>query len=217
MNHYDYKPFEHGLDEFVERLKNPAASRALSRLKFMVLAAAWCDYGIWDTETDNEEALAAAWEDMHLAFCGFGDSSMTGVVIHLWTAVGSDFWEAGVSCLNEAASAAEEATSKTVARRYLLHYRIQTVRTPEMGYDLPAVVPVTGSRIREWAAKNGLPPRKTEAQMALIEEYERLGLINLEAEGYFVGHGGAQFEPGSAMAVNPAMAKLQPPTLKLVE
>tara|TARA_Y100000310_G_scaffold62452_1_gene57772 strand:- start:88 stop:735 length:648 start_codon:yes stop_codon:yes gene_type:complete len=192
MKHYNYRPFVEALEEFVAGLNKPAASRALDKLKFIVLATAWCDYRIWAVAGEEEAAMSAAWEDMRVAFSGFGDSALTGAVIHLWTAIGSDHWIEGREAVNRGAVRAEDTTSLTVSRRYLHRYRNKTVRTPNMGFDLPAIVPTSGPRLREWAESNSLCPDSTEEKMALIEEYERLGLIDLEGGGYYVGHGGKE-------------------------
>jgi hypothetical protein len=176
---YAYTKLEEGLDEFVAALASPVATRALSKLKFMVLAHAWTEFGIWRPDCDKEQAMAWAWEDMDIAFKGYSDSCLTGAVINLWTSMEREHWGEAVKAINRAIIAADQATSKGVARQYLLQYRGRTCRTPEMGFDLPAIAPAWGKRLHEWAAMQGLDPQRTEEKMRLIEEYERLGLINL--------------------------------------
>jgi hypothetical protein len=177
--HYQYKVFERGLEEYVAGLKNESASLALRKLKFMVLATAWTDFHIWDEDVDKEQAMAWAWEDMVMAFKGFGESVLTGAVMSLWTSIPDDEWETGRKAINKAVCGADDETPKVIARRYLLHYRVQTVRTPDMGFNLPAIVPTHGNRLRTWATKNGMDPDEVETQMCLVEEYERMGLIDL--------------------------------------
>ena len=216
MKHFNYAPFAEALEQLVREQESPVAARALSRLKFTVLGVAWTDHRIWHPDTDKEEAMAWAWEDMQVAFAGFGDSALTGVIINLWTSLDRNIWDEARGALNEALMACEKTTPKTVPRRYLLQYRMKSVRTPTQGFDLPAVVPVTGPRMREWAESNGMPPERAEEQMALIEEYERMGLIDLESEGFFVGHGGVQFEPGLPLPEDIELRAPASPHLRLV-
>ena len=179
---YAFEGLEEGLDAWVDELDSPKALRAWKKLKFMVLSVAWVDFGIWQEGVDREQAMAWAWEDMEMAFRGFGDSNLTGAVVHLWTSIEEAKWEIGRRRVNTEFANARIATGMEAPRRYLLTYRCQTVRTPAWGFDLPSIVPVTGPRLKEWASKNGLDPEQTEAQMMLIEEYERKGLIKLSEE-----------------------------------
>ncbi|MAH47434.1 hypothetical protein CMI37_16540 [Candidatus Pacearchaeota archaeon] len=179
---FAYEHFVEGLDSFVEGQDNPGLLRALRMVKFMVLASAWCDFRIWDAGVNEKDAMAWAWEDMVMAFKGFGENSLTGVVISFWSAGGRDVWEEGRRALNRASCKADDETSNLVPRRYLLKYRIQTIRTPELGFDLPSIVPAKGERLRQWATREGLDPDEVETQMAVIEEYERMGLIDLSED-----------------------------------
>ncbi len=179
---YAYEVLEKGLDAFVGKLNSPAATRALRRMKFQVLAIAWTECDIWKPGVDREEALAYAWQDLDIALRGYGDSAITGAIIHFWMQVGEENWAAGMEALNKAGMDAWEATPKSVPRRYVNSYRIRTVRTPAMGFDLPAIIPAFGVRLREWATQGGLDPDEVENKMSLVEEYERLGLIDLGSE-----------------------------------
>jgi len=180
---YAYRVLEEGLDELVQALDCPAATRALTKLKLMVLAHAWVEFGIWKPSVDNVQAMAWAWEDMDMAFKGYGDSSLTGAVMNLWTALGPENWAQAKTAINKASMAAGDATPKRVPRQYLLQYRVKTCRTPEMGFDLPHIMPAWGRRLHEWAESQGLEPQETEHQMQLIEEYERMGILRLPKDG----------------------------------
>jgi hypothetical protein len=184
--------------------------RALMRVRFAVLAIAWVEYDIWQPEADKEECMAWAWEDMRLAFSGYGDSFMTGAVVHFWTALGRDRWKEAVRVINAAAMEAEETTPKTVPRNYFSSYRYKTVRTPDDGFDLPALVPTRGKRVRAWAVANNLPPDEVEDQMALLEEYERMGMINLKENGSFLTM------QGTRLKGEEPEAQEEPPGLRLV-
>ena len=182
---YAYEHFEKALTDWEKKSNDPGVTRAIRKLKFMVLAYAWVDFDLWDNDCDKEQALSYAWEDTVVAFSGYGQSAMTGAVVDVWTATPTARWDALQSHLNKGLSEAEFQTPKTVSRRYLLKYRTKSVRTPHEGFDLPAVVPVWGPRLREWAQVNGMDPYEAETQMLLIEEYERMGLIDLGEEVRF--------------------------------
>jgi hypothetical protein len=179
ITRFQYEIFEAGLTDFVEELKIPTARRALRKLKFMVLAVAWTDFDLWDPKTDKEEAMSWAWEDMIMTFAGYGESVLTGAVVSLWSTIPKENWEGLKHTLNLTKVEADVKTPKTVARRYFQTYRRQSVRTPEDGFDLPCLTPTQGPRLREWAAENGHDPDEIEYQMAKVEEYERMGLIDL--------------------------------------
>lgn len=179
---FQHAPLEHALTDFVATLGRPAVQRAQQRLQFAVLASAWIDFGIWDPDVDTLDAIAWAWEGLAMALSGFGDSALTGVVVGLWSAVPRDAWPELKDRLELAKAQAEATTPATVPRRYLSPYRRQGVRTPEDGFNLPVVVPISGPRLREWAAKADLDADTFAAQLAWIEEAERLGLCVLRDE-----------------------------------
>jgi len=179
LQRFHFEPVEVALDHFMEELEDPAATRALRKLKFAVLGTAWTDFRIWDPDVDSEQAMAWAWEDLAIALSGFGETMLTGAVMALWTAVPRASWDELKEWLDLALAKAEAATPVSVARRYLHTYRKQGVRTPADGFDLPCIVPTQGPRLKEWAAKSDLDPDELELQMIRIEEYERLGLIDL--------------------------------------
>lgn len=180
-NRYNYELFEKALNVWSTR-NNPPYTRALRKLKFEVLSGAWNDFEIWAPKTDKELAMSYAWEDAIVAFSGYGQSCFTGVILDLWMSVPRDQWDEFQNFLNAAMLEAEWATPKTAPRRYLSKYRQLRMRTPQDGFDLPAAVPVWGPRWKEWAASNGMDPDESECQMREIEEYERMGLIELGNE-----------------------------------
>ena len=179
VTRYQYEIFEAGLDEYMKDLDRPDVMAALSKVKFAVLASAWSDFYAWHPDTNKKQAMSWAWEDMVMSFRGFGESSMTGPIMSLWQAIPEDKWEEARKVLNIAALNANRETPATVRRRYLTQYRCQTVRTPTWGFDLPAIVPTFGPRLRKWAEASGMNPDTVEEHMAIIEEYERMGLIDL--------------------------------------
>ncbi len=212
MKRFDFSPILRGLDEIADLSHTFAARRALNKLQFLVLGTAWVEYALWDPEVDPRDAMAHAWEDMGIALRGYGDAALTGAVIHFWSGVGKENWDAAREILDEALQQAEDNTSATAARRYLRKYRAKAARTPDMGFKgLPAVIPVTGPRVRDWARTNGMPPLLTEEAMAQMEELERMGLLVLEDTPVYVGHDGEEIVPEVGIVANP---KSQPGSSK---
>jgi hypothetical protein len=179
MNRFAYEALVEGLNAAVLPVGGEEVRRALVKFKFAVIAHAWTELCLWHEDTDKEQAIAWAWEDAAIALCGYGTSSLTGPLVEMWTSVPKDKRDAFGEELDVALTAAEEATSRAVPRRYLPVYRNLKARRPSDGFDLPSIVPTFGTRFREWATANGLDPEKAEAQMAKIEELERMGLTDV--------------------------------------
>jgi hypothetical protein len=179
---FQYEPFVEYLDGYIEGLDSKQATRALRKLKFMVMATGWVDFQMWHPDVDSDQALAWAWEDMVMAFAGYGESVLTGTIVSLWNTVPKEQWEDFKELLNKAKVKADIDTPKNLPRRYFLTYRRQGARSPADGFNLPCLVPNCGHRTREWAEENGLDPDEIESQLMLVEEYERLGLIDLGDE-----------------------------------
>ena len=179
---YAYEHLEAVFNDWSNKMQNEEVTRAIRKLKFMVLAYAWVDFCIWSPGNDNEQAISWAWEDLSIALAGYGQSAMTGTVIDIWTSTPKDSWEELRKVLNSGIAKAEAETSNIVSRRYLQRYRGLACRSPKDGFDLPSVVPAWGPRLREWASKMGMDPDATEEQMRYIEEYERMGLIEVGGE-----------------------------------
>jgi len=218
MKRFDFSPILHALDEIADLSDTFAARRALNKLQFLVLGTAWVEYALWDPEVDPRDAMAHAWEDLGIALRGYGDAALTGAVIHFWSGVGKERWEGGREILDEALQQAEDNTSATVARRYLRKYREKAARTPDMGFaGLPAVIPVTGPRVRDWARTNDMPPLLAEEAMARMEELERMGLLVLEDTPVYVGHDGVEIVPAARTVRDPACVAAGQPGLRLVE
>lgn len=170
---YRYEAFVGCLDSFIRSLSCPAADRALHFLKLAVTAHALAELGMGGT--DREQVRSWAWEDMVIAFQGLGYSHLTGTVIYLWSCIPQDKWNEGRSRLNEGVIAANMQTPKTVKRRYTSLHLTATVRTPDMGFDLPAIVPLFGAKAQDWAARNGLPLPELEAQLEEAAQEEASG------------------------------------------
>lgn len=183
MSRYQYEPFLEALESVVKEFDTPEAKRALQYVRFSVLSIAWVEMGVWKKGMDVDVVLSWAWEDMVMAFTGYGSHETTGVVVLFWASIPREKWPDVVNRLNEGKTKSEAATGNHVQRRYLLHYRTQTVRSPEMGFDLPCVLPVFGPRMQDWAEKwgkeNGVDPASVLDKIAEIERLDREGQVKL--------------------------------------
>lgn len=176
---YDYRTFVEGLRDAADMAGTQLSMRAFAHLQFAALSVAWCECDLWHPDTDKEQAMAWAWEDVRVAFAGYGDSVVTGAIINYWGCIGIDAQETALRIIGKAAAEAERGTSPKAPRRFLKKYRTAAIRNPDEGYELPAIIPVRGHRARAWADQQGLPPVAAAEQMALLEEQERMGLIDL--------------------------------------
>jgi hypothetical protein len=147
--YFAFEHFESALKGWKEKLKSDDYTRALRKLKFMILGYAWVDFDLWAPETDRKLVMSYAWEDTLIAFSGYGQSGLTGVIIDVWSAVPKELWADFRADLNSAKVQAAVMTANTVPRRYLEKYRNMSVRTPQEGFDLPAIVPIWGPRLRD--------------------------------------------------------------------
>lgn len=184
MSRYQYEPFLGALESVVKEFDTPEAKRALQYVRFSVLSIAWVEMGVWKKGMDVDVVLSWAWEDMVMAFTGYGSHETTGVVVLFWESIPREKWSDVVNRLNEGKTKSEAETGNHVQRRYLLHYRSQTVRSPDMGFDLPCVLPVFGPRMQDWAEKwakeNGVEPASALDKIAEIERLEREGRMKLK-------------------------------------
>lgn len=174
---YAYEEFDKALEDAAKEFGAADGStlRCLNQVRFAVLLLAWTEMEVWREGADVKQIMSWAWEDMMMAFTGYGDSVLTGAVVHYWNSIEACNWVDCVSILNKGKMKAESDTSLSTPRRYLLHYRVLTVRSPDMGFDQPCLVPIFGPRMQEWARKfgkdNGVEPATV---IAKIEEIERL-------------------------------------------
>lgn len=152
--------------------RRPSLLRAYRKLKATVVAYAYIDF-LTEGVRSREEALAYAWEDAEIAFRGYGESCMTGAIVQFWSAVGSADTETTAQMresIRLAFEAAEAATHADVKRRYLKKHRKEPIRDLSMGFDLPAILPTRGIKLREWAIESGKDVSDTEEEFFWAEE-----------------------------------------------
>jgi len=178
MSIYPYQIVEKALDTFfLERPNELLLRRSYRRFKAFVFMLATVEYEMLDGESEEqrEEALSFAWEDMDLAFRGYGDNCATGFVMQLWAVLFKEDWpnfkKALEECLGEARAVANE---KGVKPRYSAKYLSKPVRDLDEEFCLPTALPLSGPVIREWAIENDKDPDRLEEAMLYLETVDRL-------------------------------------------
>ena len=178
MNIYPYEIVEKALDGFfLERPKELLLRRSYRKFKALVFMLATVEYNMLDagSEEQREKALSFAWEDMDLAFRGYGDNCTTGFVMQLWAVLFKTDWpnfkKLLEECLGEARAVANE---KGVKPRYSAKYLSKPVRDLDEEFCLPTALPLSGPVIREWAIENDKDPDRLEEAMIYLETVDRL-------------------------------------------
>jgi hypothetical protein len=221
---YYFHPFRDAVVECSSKYGKDAKRAALASDLIQLTAAstAYAQYGAANQqslESGLELALSYAWEDLQIAFNGFGNSHMTGVVLNWWEEIDTRFYSDCRVTLNRGSMEANDKTSKSAKRRYLSNYRSRSVRTPTQGFDLPQAMPCWGPGLTQWHADAYEVDLDTlKVFLAHIEEQERLGLTVLNvSETTFMAEGGTEFSTAGAVDPNPFWKDQQgKPSLKLV-
>lgn len=149
---YIFEPAEAELDLFADQ-QTPQFMNAWVKLKFLLAAYAFVDYGVREHETspaDRIVYLSYAWEDFHVACTGQGEAMLTGAILHLWDQLPTDREKAFHTALCRAFDAAEKATPADTPRSYHYTVRAKKIRTLAQGYDLKPAAPCLQPRTRLW-------------------------------------------------------------------
>ena len=169
---FAYREAEKILDSYAKSSKRTVQfQRAYKKFKFAVFSIAYIDFGYGGRP--DEENLSYAWEDVQVAFYGYGEPSMTGCVLQLWAHVPKNERNRFERVISSAFRKAEAATGTTVSRRYLSRWRRKPVRRPEQGFDLPTLLPINGPRLRAWAEDAGEDVNEIEDQLYWLEMADR--------------------------------------------
>lgn len=171
MKHYQYEVAEKVLDDYTRSSSFRRFQRTYQRLKFALYGLVYIDLG--GEQLPLEEALALAWQDVDIAFRGYGDHILTGYVLQLWHVLPKGEEARFKHVIEEAFSVAALLTDSSVPRRYLQKHREAPVRTLATGFNLPAILPISGPAIRDWAADTSTDAAKIEEQLRWYELAER--------------------------------------------
>lgn len=140
--------------------------RAYQKLKGTIAMYAFVDYR---GEKDTKKSLSLAWEDVFVAFRGYGEETMTGPILQMWT-----------SCPKGQEMAfkisIEEAYSRSVAaepdydKRYKDPHRLAAVRDLDDGFHLAAVLPDRSPSLKDWGMDSGLSEQELDEYFSLVDE-----------------------------------------------
>jgi hypothetical protein len=220
---YYFYPFRDAVIECASKYgksDNNAAAAATDLLQLTAVSTAYVYYGANDPEADLKLPLSRAWEDIQVAFSGFGNSHMTGVIVNWWESIDNRYYSECRNTLNAASMEAERKTPKETKRRYFQDYRSVSVRTPNQGFDMPQAMPCWGPGLTQWHADAYEVDLDTlKVFLAHIEESERMGLtpINVTRASY-VTEDGKEVSSSGVIERNPFWKDQQgKPMLKLVD
>jgi len=178
MSIYPYEIVEKALDSyFLGKPEELLLRRSYRRFKGLIFMLATVEYGMLEAKSEEQKkkALSFSWEDMDLAFRGYGDNCTTGFVMQLWAVLFKDDWphfkKLLEECLGEARAVANE---KGVKPRYSAKYLSKPVRDLDEEFCLPTALPLSGPVIREWAIENDKDPDRLEEAMLYLETVDLL-------------------------------------------
>jgi hypothetical protein len=177
-NRYPFEMVEETMTRFFRaRSDHQLAQRAYRRFRCLVLMLAVTEYGMLDTQDEKarNKALSFSWEDMDVAFRGFGDNCTTGFVMQIWSALEKKDWPEFKKMMGDVLDKAQkEAIKRGVTPRYSQRYLHQAVRDLDQDFCLPTALPLTGPVARDWARDNDHDPDKMEHAMLYIEAIDRM-------------------------------------------
>lgn len=168
---FAYEEAEKILDGYAEKSNSAQFKRAYAKFKFAVFSIAYVDFD--HGRRPDDVNLAHAWEDVQVAFSGYGEPSLTGCIIQLWAHTPKRERNRFEGVVHKAFRAAEEATPDSVHRRYMSRWRYKPVRRPEQGFNLPSIIPINGPRLRDWAEDNGEDSEALEDRLYWLELADR--------------------------------------------
>tara|TARA_Y100000034_G_scaffold107566_1_gene137209 strand:+ start:1850 stop:2473 length:624 start_codon:yes stop_codon:yes gene_type:complete len=177
-NLYPYQEVEKALNAFFKaRSKELLLRRAYRRFKCLINMLAVVEYGMFDTEDEKEreKAVSFVWEDMDLAFRGYGDNCTTGFVMQLWSVLPKEDWPKFKELLEDCLGRArKEAERRGVKPRYSHKYLCKPVRDLDEDFCLPTALPLSGPVVRDWAIDHDHDPIRIEEAMLYLETVDRL-------------------------------------------
>ena len=127
---YHFYPFRDAVIECASKYgkSDNSAAAATDLLQLTAVSTAYVHYGASDPEADLKMSLSHAWEDIQVAFNGFGNSHMTGVVVSWWQSIDARYYSECRNTLNQGSMEGERKTPRQSKRRYLEDYRSVSVR-----------------------------------------------------------------------------------------
>ena len=171
MDRFAFEYAERTLDTFAGTVESKQFCRSYAKFRFVLGIYAYCDFSY--PKMPTVKAVAYAWEDAQVAFTGYGEPALHGVILQMWTTLPAHLKDKFKEAIETGFRLAEEHTDSSVARRYLAEWREKPIRDPDLGFNLPTILPVTGPKIREWAEEEGFDPLEHEEYLCYLEAEER--------------------------------------------
>ena len=171
MTQFQYQHLEHSLDAFAYSVKSKQFSRCYRKFKASIMMQAFLDFSHPNPPTKAQ--IAMAWEDVQMAFNGFGDTALHGIILSMWSGLKEKEQKRFLAAIKRGVHQAEKETASDHPRRYVRKFRTAPVVNPDDGYELPTVTPVSGVKMRDWAIDEGFDVEDYGQLMALEEWAER--------------------------------------------
>lgn len=166
MNRFAFEEAENHLDPFVQSVPSHMFRRAYRKFKGVVAMYAYVDYR---EAKDTKIQLSWAWEDAFVAFRGYGEETMTGPILQMWTSLPasreSSFRDAIETSYQKALD-----KNPSYPKRYKDPHRLAPVRTLEDGFHLAAVLPDRSPSLKDWGIDNGLTAEEMDEYFSLVDE-----------------------------------------------
>lgn len=175
---FPYEQFRSDIDKWfrTEGRQQPVLRTAWAKLKGLAIVTASVDYGLRPNSTEDEQhqALAKAWEDVYIAFKGYGDNILTGPMLQLWHYTTEKQRKSLHSALTEACASVDAFYNEhSIRRRYLQKYWKANVKSKPTHFQEPTALPISGRPLQDWSYNSGVEPEVMEQVMHEIEVREQ--------------------------------------------
>jgi hypothetical protein len=174
MMRFVYEEAENMLDSYALGRRESGDKqfyRAYRKFRCLITIYAYMDF---PSGSAPKQRLSWAWEDVDIAFRGYGDNILTGVMLQMWDHT-ADEEEANRfhRTITKALERSNAVTDKNCPRRYLIKWRQSRVRKGADDFADQVVLPVNGPKLREWAEAEGFDAESIEHQFGLLEAAQR--------------------------------------------
>jgi hypothetical protein len=140
--------------------------RAYQKFKGVIAMYAFVDYR---EAKDTPVQLSWAWEDAFVAFRGYGEETMTGPILQMWTTLPSSQESSFRGAIENSFQKAVQK-NPSYPKRYKDLHRLAPVRTLDDGFNLAAVLPDRSPSLKDWGVDNGLTALELDEYFSLVDE-----------------------------------------------
>ena len=165
---FQYKYVEATLDDFARKTPSLQFKRSYRKFKFLVAITAYCDFR--EPGKSREQSLAWAWEEVAVAFKGYGEPILNGVILQMWTTLHDGEKAKFLEAVYAGFDAAEEMTGPDTTRKFTKAWREKPWHDPAKGFSYPTMLPVSGDKLREWCIDEGEDIDEIEYMIAMDQK-----------------------------------------------